>query len=32
MENEDMDVECEFYNVPDARIIDMLEEVRFDSE
>lgn len=32
MENDDMDIEIEFYNIPDQRIIDMLEEAYFDSE
>lgn len=32
VENDDMDVETEFYNIPDTRIIDMLEEAYSDSE
>ena len=32
MENDDMDIEIEFYNIPDTRIIDMLDEAYFESE
>lgn len=32
MENDDMDIEIEFYNVPDTRIIDMINEVYFESD
>ncbi len=31
-EDYEVDVEIEFYNVPDTRIIDMLEEAYFESE
>lgn len=32
MENDDMDYEIEIYNVPDTRIINMLEEAYADPE
>jgi len=32
LEDEDVDIETEFYNVPDQRIMDLLNEANFENE